>query len=77
MLAARMETATQAAASAERTAPAPAPDAGGDEHARRAGGTAAVGGGTVKIGTFLNSREGKALQREVTRGVFGLLKKAL
>jgi hypothetical protein len=30
-----------------------------------------------KIGDFLNSRQGKALQRQVVRGVFGMLKKRL
>ena len=29
------------------------------------------------LGKFLNSRQGKSLQREVVRGVFGLLKKSL
>jgi hypothetical protein len=29
------------------------------------------------IGDFLNSRQGKALQREVLRGVFGMLRKRL
>jgi hypothetical protein len=29
------------------------------------------------IGDFLNSRQGKALQREVMRGVFGMLRKRL
>ncbi len=34
-----------------------------------------TGGSAEAIGGFLNSREGKSLQREVVRGVFGLLKK--
>ena len=29
------------------------------------------------IGDFLNSRQGKAIQREVIRGVFGMLRKRL
>ena len=29
------------------------------------------------LGDFLGSRQGKALQREVVRGVFGLLRKRL
>jgi hypothetical protein len=33
------------------------------------------GGGTDAIGDFLKSREGKALQRTVARGVFGMLRK--
>jgi len=32
---------------------------------------------TEKVGDFLNSRQGKALQRQVVRGVFGMLKKRL
>jgi hypothetical protein len=31
--------------------------------------------GVAAIGKFLQSREGKQLQRQVVRGVFGLLKK--
>jgi len=42
----------------------------------------AVLGGAVKpdvpiLGDFLQSRQGKALQREVLRGVFGMLRKRL
>jgi hypothetical protein len=29
------------------------------------------------IGDFLTSRQGKALQREVVRGIFGMLRKKL
>jgi hypothetical protein len=36
-----------------------------------------VGGGTDAIGDFLRSRQGKALQRQVLRGVFGMLRKRL
>jgi uncharacterized protein len=35
------------------------------------------GGGAGAIGDFLKSREGKALQRKVARGVFGMLRKRL
>jgi len=34
-------------------------------------------GDLERLGDFLNSREGKALQRRVTRGLFGMLKKRL
>ena len=34
-------------------------------------------GGADAIGDFLRSREGKALQRKVTRGIFGMLRKRL
>jgi hypothetical protein len=37
----------------------------------------ATHGGTDALGDFLGSRQGKALQREVVRGVFGLLRKRL
>jgi hypothetical protein len=29
------------------------------------------------VGDFLNSRQGKAIQREVVRGIFGMLRKKL
>jgi DNA helicase HerA-like ATPase len=45
-----------------RTARAPAP---------------APSGGLDELGDFLNSREGKALQKKVARGLFGMLKKRL
>jgi hypothetical protein len=34
-------------------------------------------GGRDEIGDFLGSREGKALQRKLARGLFGLLRKRL
>jgi hypothetical protein len=37
----------------------------------------AVAGGVAAVGTFLQSKQGKQLQKEVMRGVFGLLKKRL
>ena len=37
----------------------------------------APSGGVDALGDFLNSREGKAVQRKVLRGVFGMLKKRL
>ena len=37
----------------------------------------APSGGADAIGDFLTSREGKAMQRKVLRGVFGMLKKRL
>jgi hypothetical protein len=33
------------------------------------------GGGAGAIGDFLSSREGKALQKQVARGIFGMLRK--
>ncbi len=35
------------------------------------------GNGSDTVGDFLRSREGKALQRKVTRGIFGMLRKRL
>jgi uncharacterized protein len=35
------------------------------------------GGGADAIGDFLRSREGKALQKKVARGIFGMLRKRL
>ena len=58
-LAASSAAAQQAAAAAAKARPAPKAPA------------AAAG----SLGGFLNSREGKQLQKEVVRGVFGLLKK--
>jgi len=46
----------------------------GTEHKEAAG---ALAGGADAIGSFLGSRQGKAMQREVVRGIFGLLKKSL
>jgi hypothetical protein len=65
LLAARLE---QAAAPAEE----PAAEAPAPQHKEAAG---ALGGGADALGTFLKSRQGKQLQKQVVRGVFGLLKK--
>jgi hypothetical protein len=35
----------------------------------------ALGGGVAAVTAFLQSKEGKQLEKEVMRGVFGLLKK--
>ncbi len=74
MLAARVEAAAQAAA-----APAPAPDTP-LEHipvpkaAKKAPAPPRSGG---ELGDFLSSRSGRQLQKEVMRGVFGMLRKKL
>jgi hypothetical protein len=44
------------------------------QHKEAAG---AVAGGVAAVTSFLNSRQGKQLQKEVMRGVFGMLKKHL
>ena len=36
-----------------------------------------LAGGVAAVTSFLNSKEGKQLQKQVVRGVFGLLKKKL
>ncbi|HEX6662820.1 MAG TPA: helicase HerA-like domain-containing protein [Gaiellaceae bacterium] len=66
MLAARVATPTPAAADK--------PPLVTDEHRKAAKASA---GGAGAIGDFLGSREGKTLQREVIRGVFGLLRTRL
>ena len=38
---------------------------------------AASGGGVAAVTSFLKSKEGQQLQKQVMRGVFGLLKKQL
>jgi hypothetical protein len=53
---------------------APAPAAPAEQHKKAAGAMTEGPGG---IGDFLSSRQGQQLQREVIRGVFGLLKKRI
>jgi hypothetical protein len=36
-----------------------------------------MAGGVDVLGDVLNSRQGKAVQRQVVRGLFGLLKRSL
>jgi DNA helicase HerA-like ATPase len=62
------------AARLEQPAPPSAPPPPKEEHQAAASATA---GGAGAIGDFLNSSAGKQLQREVVRGVFGMLKKSL
>jgi len=66
MLAARLEQPT-AGPGVEPPPPAP-------KHKKVAG---AMAGGAGALGDFLESKQGKQLQKEVVRGVFGLLKKHL
>ncbi len=53
---------------------APTPEAPAEEHKKAAG---AMTEGAGALGDFLNSKQGKQLQKEVIRGVFGLLKKKI
>jgi DNA helicase HerA-like ATPase len=55
-------------------APTPEPAAPTEEHKKTAG---AMSEGAGALGDFLTSKQGKQLQKEVIRGVFGLLKKKL
>ena len=73
MLAARLQppATTPTAATPAPATPSPKPTT---EH-KDAG--KAVAGGAAVLGQFLNSRQGKAVEREVVRGFFGLLKKSL
>jgi hypothetical protein len=71
MLAARLAEPAAVPAAAQGDGGAPKPTA----EQRDAAGAAAGGAGA--IGAFLSSRQGQAVKREVVRGVFGLLKKAV
>jgi uncharacterized protein len=51
---------------------ASAPRSTGKRHKEAA---SAASGGAAVVGTFLKSREGRALMRDVGRGIFGMLKK--
>ncbi len=64
---------TEGEADAEVARPsAPAPRRTGRRHKEAA---SATSGGAEVIGSFLKSREGRALMRDVGRGIFGMLKK--
>ncbi len=69
LLAARIAQPAAASASPDAVPAAPAPD----EHHKEAAG--AAGGGVAAVTTFLQSKQGKQLQKQVVRGMFGLLKK--
>jgi hypothetical protein len=74
LLAARLEQQAKVETPAASVpAPAPLPES------RNGGSDAsiALGGGTAALGKFLKSRQGQQLEKEVVRGVFGLLKKSL
>ncbi len=71
LLAARLE----APAAADAAAPTPPPEATVKSGHREAAG--ALGGGAAALGSFLQSKQGKRLENQVVRGVFGLLKKNL
>jgi hypothetical protein len=62
------------AARLEQPAPQAAPPPVEERHRTAA---KAAGGGAGAIGDFLNSTTGRSMEREVVRGLFGLLKKSL
>jgi uncharacterized protein len=66
LLAARVDAAATAATEPDAPAPAPKEKAPAPSEST-----------VEKVGEFLNSRQGKALQKQVVRGVFGMLKKRL
>jgi DNA helicase HerA-like ATPase len=72
ILAERMEKAAASAAIATEAAAEPKQEKTESHHAEGAG---AAAGGLAAIGSFLKSREGKAITKQVARGVFGMLKK--
>jgi hypothetical protein len=66
------------AARVEEPAPPPAAEAPTSKPSRRHKDAAeAPAGGVESLDKFLRSRQGKALQRRVVRGIFGMLKKKL
>ncbi len=71
MLAARMQQQSAQTAAPQRARTKPETQT---EHREAAG---AMASGAGALGAFLKSRQGKAVERQVVRGVFGLLKKAL
>jgi DNA helicase HerA-like ATPase len=71
MLAARMAPPPAAATPAAPTAAAEAPKP--SAHHKEA--AAATVGGIAAVGKFLTSRQGQAIEKQVVRGIFGMLKK--
>src|SRR4051812_22396210 len=79
MLSARLE---QSAAPAPQkpaapNAAAPRPKGAPARRGTGDGGSDALGQGAAALGKFLKSRQGKSLERQVARGVFGMLRKKL
>lgn len=79
ILAARMEQSAPPAPTPPPAAPAAEPDlpvrdGGPPAHAHVDGG-GAIAQGAGALGDFLGSRQGKQIQKEIVRGIFGMLKK--
>ena len=67
---------------AGRLIPAPAPTSAGQPHRPGQGrsksdGADALSQGTKALGKFLKSKQGKKLEKQVARGIFGMIKKSL
>ncbi len=75
-LAARLEEPEPAAKAPAPDAPAPARRKSRATKKQKETATATAGGAEA-LGKFLNSREGKSLQKKVMRGMFGMLRKSL
>jgi hypothetical protein len=69
LLAERLTPPAAAARAPTAADPAPAP-----KNLEAAG---ALAGGVAALGSFLGTRQGQAIEKQVVRGVFGLLKKSL
>jgi uncharacterized protein len=77
ILAARMAPPPAAAVPVGAPAGAPVPEQAPAPTAEDKAAAGAAGGGVGMLSSFLNSKEGQQLKKEVVRGVFGLLKKKL
>jgi hypothetical protein len=75
MLAARMQAPAAEPAAPPAPAEAPAPKRPAPKRPPKQ--PAPAGGGVEAVTKFLKSREGRRLEKQVMRGVFGLLKKRL
>ena len=76
-IAARMEASATAAAAEQADGRRQGGGAGGQGGCERSRARAPQEMSTGGIGDFLNSRQGKQIQKEIVRGVFGMLKKAM
>ena len=74
MLAARLEPAPEPVPVPAREEPAHVPP---PEQRKKTGASDAMAGGLESLGGFLGSRQGQRLQKQVLRGVFGMLRTKL
>jgi hypothetical protein len=71
LLAARLAPPPAAAPDDPQTAPAEAPK----PTPKQKEAAAAAGGGIAAVGKFLTSRKGQAIEKQIVRGIFGMLKR--